>query len=212
MNMFSEILGSLGSSVISIIDSAGELGVFLLMTLESANIPIPSEIIMPFAGFSASRGLMNFWVVVLVGALGNLTGSLISYWIGVRGGRPLLERYGKYFLVSQRDLEKGDYYFKRYGIKIAFWSRLVPIVRTFVSLPAGINRAPLTPFAIFTFTGSFLWSALLAWLGFWLGENWTAVRPYFEQLSFLIFGLIILVVIIWIWQHLKNGKSVTSDQ
>lgn len=205
--IFQSILSWLAALVVSIIDTTGELGIFLLMTLESANIPIPSEIIMPFAGFRVSRGLMDFWTVVLVGALGNLVGSIISYWIGLRAGRPLLERWGKYFLVRRSDLEKGDYYFRKYGVKIAFWSRMLPIVRTFVSLPAGLNRASFAPFALFTFAGSFIWSAFLAALGFWLGENWGTVRPYFEQLSAIIFGIIVLTVVIYIWNHVKNGIS-----
>jgi len=202
-----DVLVWLAEFVISVINKTGEFGVFILSTLESANIPIPSEVIMPFGGFAASTGTLSIWLVILAGALGNLTGSLISYWVGFKGGRIFIERYGKYFFVSTSDLEKGDKYFKKYGTKIAFWSRLLPIVRTFISLPAGINKAPLASFSTFTFIGSLLWSALLASLGFWLGENWTVIRPYFEQFTYAIAGLIILGLVIYIWYHLKDRKQ-----
>ena len=195
------------TQVISFIEATGELGVFLLMALESANIPIPSEIIMPFSGYAASIGVFGFWIIVLVGALGNLAGSLVSYWIGYKGGRPLLEKYGKYILVHKSDLEWGDRVFLKHGLKIAFWSRLLPVVRTFVSLPAGINKAPLKSFAVYTFLGSLIWSCFLTYIGFWLGENWALAGPIFERFSFLIAGGIVLVIIIYIWHHINNAKK-----
>ncbi len=208
--MIETILEQIAHWTIVLIESTGEIGIFLLMLLESANIPIPSEVTMPFAGFLASSGKFSFWIVVLVGALGNLVGSLISYWIGLKGGRPFLERHGKYFFVNIKDLEKGDRAFKNHGLKIAFWSRLLPVVRTFISLPAGINRASLKGFALYTFLGSFIWSALLAYVGFWAGENWQFLHPIFEKLSFLILSLLVLVVVIYTWRHLKNGKDSYS--
>ena len=203
--MIAAILGWLAGWAVGVIESTGELGVFVLMAAESANIPIPSEIIMPFGGFAASAGSLSFWGVVFAGALGNLVGSLVSYWIGLKGGRPVLERWGKYLLIHPADLERGHRLFHRYGLAIAFWSRLLPVVRTFISLPAGINRAPLLTFSLFTFLGSFLWSWLLAWLGFTLGENWEVIRPHFENFSWLIVGFTILGIILYVWRHFKNG-------
>jgi membrane protein DedA with SNARE-associated domain len=200
MSFFEHILVPLGEFVVSVIEATGEVGVFVLMALESANIPIPSEIIMPFAGFVASRGELLFWFAVLAGALGNTIGSVVSYWIGIRGGRPFLERWGRYIFIHARDLERGDRAFQKYGVKIAFWSRLLPVVRTFVSLPAGINRAPFAPFVVFTFIGSLIWSCLLT-------DN-----PFFLRTSVAIVILIVLIIAGYVWYHIKNGKSQASHR
>lgn len=209
--MVQHILEWAAFQVTNFIELSGEGGVFLLMALESANIPIPSEIIMPFSGYVASIGGVSFWAIVFAGAFGNLAGSLVSYWVGFKGGRPFLEKYGKYVLIHSRDIEWGDRAFARHGPQIAFWSRLLPVVRTFISLPAGINRAPLKSFAVYTFLGSLIWSWFLAFIGLKLGENWQQVRPIFEQFSTLIGGFIILAVIIYIWYHLKKKKNNTHE-
>ena len=201
------ILEWLARLVIGFIDSSGQVGVFILMAAESANIPIPSEIIMPFSGFLASVGRFNFWVVVVVGALGNLAGSLVSYWIGAKGGRPILERYGKYVLINKKDFERGDRAFQKYGIKIIFWGRLIPVVRTFISLPAGISRVSLGGFTLYTFAGSLIWSGILAFIGFKLGENWELARPAFERFSALIAGFIVLGIVLYIWHHIKDREK-----
>lgn len=211
MFIFHALLEWLAQLVIQVISATGEWGVFWLMAAESANILIPSEVIMPFAGFLASRGVLGFWLVVLAGALGNLAGSLVSYWIGLKGGRPFLQRYGKYFFVSQKELEWGDRAFRKHGNKIAFWSRLLPVVRTFISLPAGINRAPLKSFSAYTFLGSFIWSWLLAYVGLVLGENWETARPFFERFAWLIVGLGVLAVVVYVWKHVKELRKERSS-
>ena len=207
MSLFDTILVPLGEFVIAVIESTGELGVFVLMAIESANIPIPSEVIMPFAGAVAARGELLFCGAVLAGALGNTVGSVISYWVGLRGGRPFVKRWGKYFFVRESELERGERWIERYGVHVAFWSRLLPVVRTFISLPAGVVRAPFLPFTVFTFIGSFLWSAFLAWVGFVLGERWHEIEPFFRQASVLIVGVFVVIVVLYIWYHIKDKKQ-----
>lgn len=202
--MTTEILSWMANIITSFISWGGNTSVFLLMTLESCGIPIPSEVTMPFAGFLASQGTLNLWTVAIVGALANLAGSLLAYWIGWKGGRPLVEKYGKYILLSHHDLEKSDRFFQKYGKATVFFTRLLPIIRTYISFPAGIAKMNLTEFSIYTLLGSFPWSLGLAYLGFRLGENWEELRGFFHKFDYLILGLIILGIIYFIRKHLKK--------
>ncbi len=191
-----------------IIETYGLLAVFVLMTLESALIPIPSEITMPFAGFLAGRGLMNFWVVVIVGATANLAGSLIAYWLGFTKGeewvRVVIKKWGKWFLIKEKEFDRAIKWFQKYGGMVAFTSRLLPIVRTFISLPAGIAKMNLASFSILTFIGSFIWSAFLAFLGLKLGQNWLSIEPYFRQFQFLIIGVGVGASALYVRAHFKK--------
>lgn len=184
------------------------IAVFLLMTAESALIPIPSEITMPFAGFLAGRGVMGFWPAVLVGALGNLVGSLLAYWLGYVKGeewvRVVIKKWGKWLLLREEEFDKSKDWFAKYGQGITFGSRLLPIVRTFISLPAGIAKMNLPYFALLTLIGSFLWSGVLAFIGLKLGENWLTIEPVFRKFQFVIVGLGIAAVAFYIWTHLKR--------
>lgn len=208
--MISDLLSAIGNFVVSVISHWSYLGVVVLMAIESANIPLPSEIIMPFAGYLVSAGQFNLIFVAVLGALGNVLGSLISYWVGRYGGRPLIERYGKYILVSRHDLDLADKWFARFGDKAVFFGRLVPVVRTFISFPAGISRVSVGKFTAYTFLGAFPFSLLLAFLGFKLGQNWENLRVYFRQFDILI-ALLILAAIIWyIWRHVRNVKRQNS--
>jgi len=193
-----------------IIETYGLLAVFVLMTLESALIPIPSEITMPFAGFLAGRGLMNFWAAVTVGAIANLTGSLLAYWLGFTKGeewtRGAIKRWGKWLLIKEKEFDRAKKWFQDYGNWVAFGSRLLPVVRTFISLPAGIAKMNIILFSIFTFIGSFIWSAFLAFLGLKLGQNWLAIEPYFRKFQFLIVGAGLLAVILYVRAHLKERR------
>ncbi len=198
------VLTFLASFIINTISATGYFGITALMALESACIPIPSEVIMPFSGFLVSSGEFNFWWVVVWGALGNLIGSLIAYGIGAAGGRPLIERYGKYILISHHDLNLADRWFRKYGQATVFFSRLLPIVRTFISFPAGISRMNLKKFSIYTLAGSLPWSFALAYAGLALGKNWESLEMYFREFQWVIAGLIILGIIWWIWRHIKN--------
>lgn len=186
----------------------GLLAVFLLMTAESALIPIPSEVTMPFAGFLAGRGIVDFWLVVFVGALGNLIGSLGAYALGyymreewVRGA---IRKWGKYLLIHEKDFDKAISWFDKYGQGITFGSRLLPIVRTFISLPAGIAEMDIKLFSLLTFVGSFVWSGILAYVGLKLGQNWQAIEPIFRKLQYVIVGAILFLVFLYVRRHLKR--------
>ena len=203
MNASASIIGAISLGVVRLIEFGGYGGILLLMTLESAGAPIPSEIIMPFSGFLVAEGKLGFWPVVLMGTVGNLAGSLLLYWIGSAGGRPFLERYGKYFLLSKRELERSERWFGRYGGPIVFFGRLLPVVRTYISLPAGLSRMPLVPFCLYTFIGSAPWSALFAWLGVKLGANWIVIETYFRKLDIVIVVAFAAFVAWWIWRQRK---------
>ena len=199
------------TNLTALISTYGLLAVFVLMTAESALIPIPSEITMPFAGFMAGMGVFDFWTAVAVGALGNLVGSLLAYWLGYAKGedwvRFAIRRWGKWLLIREHEYDKSKAWYQKYGQGITFASRLLPIVRTFISLPAGIAKMNLPLFSALTFIGSFLWSAVLAYVGLKLGENWLSIEPYFRKFQFVIVGLGALAVGLYIYTHIKRRKE-----
>jgi len=186
--------------VISTIRDTGYLGIFLLMTLESALIPIPSEIIMPFSGYLCFRGELSILFVVLAGTIGNLVGSLIAYLLGVKYGREFVVKYGRYFLLSKKHLEKAEYLFNKYGEIIILISRMLPAVRTVISLPAGIGRMPIKKFSLYTFVGSIPWNFALTYLGYQLGSEWPIIFKIMEKLDILI----ILAVIVFVTWYIKS--------
>jgi membrane protein DedA with SNARE-associated domain len=169
----------------------GYLAIFVLMTLESACIPIPSEITMPFGGLLAEQGTLNIWWVGLIGAVANLVGSLIAYWAGATGGRALVLRYGRYVRIREHDLDRADAWFARYGTQAVFWSRLLPVVRTFISLPAGTARMKLGRFSLYSFLGSLPWSFGLAFGGYFLGRNWEKLAQNVEIAAYIVAGLLV---------------------
>lgn len=174
------------------------------MAIESACIPLPSEIIMPFSGYLVFTGQFTLFWVSVAGAFGCLVGSIVAYAVGCYGGRPLVLKYGRYVLLSHRDLENADRFFAKYGDWAIFISRLLPIIRTFISLPAGIARMRFGRFCIYTFLGSVPWCWFLAFIGKKMGENWTLIRNYFHKAD-LVIGILIVAGIIWfVWRHLKN--------
>lgn len=177
---------------------------FLLMFLESANIPIPSEIIMPFSGFLANSGVFNFWLVVFIGALGNLIGSLFSYWLGYLVRKGIL-RWDNHKISNE--VERAKLWLERFGDYAVFISRLLPVIRTFISFPLGILKfKSLWRFSILTFAGSFIWSGFLTYLGFIFGKNWQILEIYFRKFDYLIL-LSLVVAIIWgAWRHFKKQK------
>jgi len=189
----------------------GYLGVVAAMTIESAAIPLPSEIVLPFAGWMVSRGLAepltgtawSYWGAVSAGVLGNTLGSLLSYWVGRAGGRPLLERYGRYVLIGAHDLEVADRWFARWGEATVFFSRMLPIVRTFISVPAGIARMPVWRFVLFSVLGAVPWVMLLVWGGTVLGENWVGIKNALRGLDYLIAALILALVALFVWRHVR---------
>ncbi|GAB4316399.1 MAG: DedA family protein [Methanobacteriaceae archaeon] len=182
---------------IHLIENLGYWGVFIGMTLESACIPIPSEVIMPFAGYVVYEGKMTLIGITVVGALGNLFGSLIAYFVGLKGGRPFMEKYGKYILITNNRLEMAEDWFKKYGHEAVLISRVLPGVRTFISLPAGIAHMDLKKFIIYTFLGSLPWCFILGYIGVQLGPEWKVIKGYFS-----IIDEIVVIVIIWFFAYL----------
>ncbi len=194
--------------VIQIIRYLGYPGIFILMTLESVNIPIPSEVIMPFSGFLVQNGTFNFWVVALVGTLGNVAGSLLSYYLAewilyIRNRYKFLR-----LLLSEKHLEKTNIWFRKYGSYSIFFGRVVPVVRTFISLPAGIGKMNAAKFTSLTFLGSALWSVFLTYIGLLLGSNWTRIQRYFHQADYVI---LILIVVSALYFLIRRKKSRVDD-
>ncbi len=204
--MITNLIDLLAKFVIAVIGFTGYSGIFFLMFVESCGIPMPSEIIMPFSGFLVNLGQFNFWLVAIIGALGNLGGSLLAYWLGAKGGRPLIEKYGKYILISKHDLDTADYWFLRYGNLTVFFGRLLPVVRTYISFPAGISKMNLKKFIIYTFTGAFLWSTLFAWLGVKMGSNWELIRTKLHNFDLLMLIIVIILIVWYVVRHLRKTK------
>lgn len=205
--MIAKIIAILAHFIIETISASGYLGIVILMGIESACIPLPSEIIMPFSGYLVFRGDFELIRVGLAGAFGCLVGSVPAYYLGLYGGRPLVERYGKYVLISHRDLDLADRWFERYGDWAIFFSRLLPVVRTFISFPAGVARMNFHRFVIYTFLGSFPWCLGLAYIGMKMGENWDTLGGYFHQFDVIIGGAIALGITYYVWHHLKGRKK-----
>ncbi|MFY9458052.1 MAG: DedA family protein [Candidatus Spechtbacterales bacterium] len=201
------ILEWLSSFIISAIENTGYAGIAFLMALESANIPVPSEIIMPFSGYLVFQGKLNLLQVVFWGALGNLAGSILSYYLGYFGGRRVLEKYGKFLFISGSDIDLADRWFQKYGTIIVFASRMLPIARTFISFPAGIARMNVFKFSAYTFTGSLIWSYFLTYAGVIMGENWTRLEVYFRKFDWAIAALIVMGAGWWVWRHIKIHNS-----
>ncbi len=202
--MLSHALNLVGVLVISFISGSGYLGIVLLMAIESACIPLPSEVIMPFSGYLVSVGRFSLLGVALAGALGCNLGSIAAYYAGARGGRPLAERYGHYVLVTRRDLELAERWFARYGDWAVFFARLLPVVRTFIALPAGIARMNFVRFNIYTFLGSLPWCYALAYAGMKLGQRWKTLGPYFHRFDTVFMVLLIAGALWFIRNRWKN--------
>mgnify|MGYP001590940221 CR=1 FL=1 len=199
-----QIITFLTGVIIQLIQSTGYLGIFILMTLESALIPIPSEITMPFAGFLAQKGELNLFLVILAGAFGNLAGSLIAYGIGFYLEEHvilrLVKKYGKFLLITEHEYVRSMHWLKKYGDQVAFFSRIIPAIRTFISLPAGLSEMNIWKFSLFTFLGSLIWSAFLASIGFYFGEEWDFLEPYFKKFEILL-GILFIIFILWFINH-----------
>lgn len=205
--MIGKIISLLASFIMAGISSLGYSGIALMMAIESACIPLPSEIIMPFSGFLVSQGRFTLFGTALAGAIGCVIGSIVAYVVGRYGGRAFIWKYGKYILISHHDVAMADRWFDRYGGWVVFFSRLLPVIRTFISLPAGIARMKFIPFIVLTFVGSLPWCYLLAWAGFALGARWETLGVYFHRFDTLIGIIIIAGAAWWIWRHVKAVKS-----
>ncbi len=212
--MIARLLEILSGIIVAIISTLGYSGIVLLMAIESACIPLPSEIIMPFSGYLVSTGEMNLWVVAFAGAVGCVLGSLVAYWVGMKGGRPLIEKYGRYVLVSRHDLDLADRWFEKRGEIIVFVSRMLPAIRTFIAFPAGVARMNLKRFVIYTFAGSFPWCLGLAYVGQKLGEKWNkddTLKTWFHRFDFLIGIAAVLLIVWWVWRHLGHLRKEDAE-
>ncbi|HWI28889.1 MAG TPA: DedA family protein [Stellaceae bacterium] len=213
--MIEHLIALVASFVIATISSLGYAGVLLLMAIESACIPLPSEVIMPFAGYLAWTGRFNLALVATAGALGCNLGSAIAYGVGYFGGRPLVERYGRFLLMSQHDLDLVDRFFGRFGGLAVFIGRLLPVVRTFIALPAGVARMPQGRFHLYTFLGSWPWCYVLAFVGYRLGDAWDRdprLKAVFHEFHLVIVALFVLALVWYVWRHWKNRLPARAER
>jgi len=202
--MLTSLLEWLARLIIAVISHSGYPGIVVLMGIESACIPLPSEVIMPFSGYLVSIGRFKLIWVAVAGAIGCNVGSIVAYYIGALGGRPLAEKYGHYVFVTRHDLNLADHWFSRYGDWAVFLARLLPVVRTFIALPAGIARMNFLRFNVFTFLGSLPWCLVLAYAGVKLGERWVTLREYFHRFDTVLVVLIVIGAAWFIWTHVKD--------
>ena len=205
--MLENILALLANWIQEVITNLGAWGVALLMAIESCNIPLPSEVILPFAGYLVTKGVFSIHTAAIFGALGCVIGSIPSYYLGYFGGRKFIEKYGKYFLISKHDLEIADKWVDKYGDWAFFVCRMLPVVRTFISLPAGILKAKKRFFFTFTFFGSLIWSYLLVYVGIKLGENTQALKHIWHKFDAVIIIACMILGIIYIYHHIKHLKE-----
>ncbi|HWA95028.1 MAG TPA: DedA family protein [Terracidiphilus sp.] len=208
--MSEKIIALLVVFVTNVIDAGGYGGVAALMAIESACIPLPSEIIMPFAGYVVYLGHMNLWIVATAGAIGCNLGSVVAYWIGAKGGRPMVERYGRWVLMSRHDLDRMTRFFEKYGSITVLVGRLLPIVRTFIAFPAGIAKMPQGKFHLYTFVGSWPWCYALAYAGMKLGEKWHTDARFEQAFHRFHTGVevVLLAGLVWfVWSHLSRSRK-----
>jgi len=201
----------LSNALLNLFTTYGYLGIIVAMAIESCCIPLPSELIMPLAGFLAYQNRLNLGGAALAGAVGCVVGSAVAYWIGATEGRALLLRYGRYIMISHRDADRADAFFERRGDATVFFTRLLPIVRTFISLPAGIARMNFKKFLAYTFLGSLPWCFVLAYAGYKLGQHWQDVGSTLHKYDLLVGIVIVALVGLYVYRHLR-GSQVQDEQ
>ena len=197
-------MGGLSDIFLNFIDSWGYFAVALLMGMENACIPVPSELILGFAGYLVYAGRMTFWGALWAGMIGGMLGSVFAYLVGSYGGRTFVDRYGHYFLIKKSHVDKAQEWFDRYGIKAVFFSRMLPVIRTFISLPAGFAHVNMSKFLVFTFLGSLPWTALILWAGMLLGENWKTLMKIGHEASI---GFIVICIVGGAYWYFKKKKE-----
>lgn len=205
--MFEKILGALAAFVIAVISAGGYLGIALLMAIESACVPLPSELIMPFAGYLVSTGRFDLFLAATAGALGCNLGSIVAYEVGKRGGRPVAERWGRFLLIGADELDAADRFFARWGNLAVLIGRLLPVIRTFIAFPAGVARMKLLPFHVYTFLGSWPFCLLLAWIGMKLGDQWHSdprLKAAFHRADLVIGLVLVALVSFYVWHRVRG--------
>ncbi len=202
--MTEKIFSLVSAFIIAAISSLGYGGVILMMAIESACIPLPSEIIMPFSGYLVHTGRFELQLVAIAGAVGCLLGSYVAYFIGANSGRWFLLNYGRWVLIAPHEIELADWFFDKWGRSAVFISRLLPVVRTFIALPAGVSRMRLLPFTVYTLAGSYLWCLALAYAGMKLGQHWEELAPYFHRFDTIIAILILAGAALVIYNRIRS--------
>src|SRR6267154_3194543 len=208
--MLDKVISGLSAFIIATISALGYGGVVLMMAIESACIPLPSEIIMPFSGYLVATGRFGLQMVAIAGAVGCLLGSYVAYFVGSWGGRPFIERYGRYILIAPHELETADRFFERWGSLAVFLSRMLPVVRTFIAFPAGVARMKLLPFTIYTLIGSYIWCLVLAYAGMKLGQHWDDLAPYFHRFDAVIAIVLVVGIAALIYNRVKSIRAAQT--
>jgi membrane protein DedA with SNARE-associated domain len=209
--MIAKLISILAGFIIASISTLGYTGIAAMMAIESACIPLPSEIIMPFSGYLVSQGRFTIFGTAMAGAIGCVVGSIVAYAAGRYGGRSFIWKYGRYILISHHDVAMADKWFTKHGQAVVFFSRLLPVIRTFISLPAGIARMPFIPFIIYTFVGSFPWCYALSYVGFRMGEKWDTLGFYFHRFDAVIGAVILAGAVWWIWRHISHCRKPPAE-
>ncbi len=213
--VFDFLNGPVRDLVTQIYDAVGYLGVALWVAIESVIIPIPSELVLPFAGFLVGTGdavepltgqRWSYWLVVLAGTIGATLGALVAYAIGAWGGRPIIERWGRFVGISGTDLDRAEAFFARYGEAASFFGRMIPVIRSLVSFAAGVARMPLGRFIVFSFLGSLPFTALLVFAGVQLGANWESIGAVIKQFEYAILGVLVVLIVVWIWLRIIKPR------
>lgn len=192
------------------IDVLGYGGIVLLMAIESANVPLPSEMILPYAGYLVQQGQMNFHLAALAGAIGCVVGSIPCYWLGYWGGPAFLRKYGKWILLTPDDITAAEAWTRRFGDWAFFLCRMLPIVRTFISVPAGVLKARFWPFVGLTFVGSLIWSYLMVWVGVYFGENLHAFKEIWHQFDLAIAVVLLVLGVLYVWKHVQHLRQPSN--
>ncbi|MGH7814040.1 MAG: DedA family protein [Candidatus Binataceae bacterium] len=208
--MIDKLISGVSAFVIASISTLGYGGVILMMALESACIPLPSEVIMPFSGYLVATGRFGLQMTAIAGAVGCLLGSYVAYYVGATGGRRFILRYGKWILIAPHELEIADRFFERWGAPAIFFSRLLPVVRTYIAFPAGVSRMRLWPFTIYTLLGSYPYCLALAYFGMEMGNNWGRLGPYFHRFDTAIVIAMILPAIWVVYNRLKSLRAAPN--
>jgi membrane protein DedA with SNARE-associated domain len=207
VDLLDRIVAPLAAFILATISSLGYGGIVLCMTIESACIPLPSEIIMPFSGYLVTTGRFTLWGVALAGAAGNVLGSWISYWLGLKGGRPLAQQLARWRIIRMEEYDRADHWLNRHGLQVAFWARLLPIVRTFISFPAGAARVPFWRFTLYTFLGSLPWALGLAYVGVLFRDHWQNIRHYWRGLDLVVVLALLALFGVWLFHHFRPSRE-----
>lgn len=206
MHLLEKVIAPLSAFILATIGTLGYGGIVLCMAIESACVPLPSEIIMPFSGYLVSTGRFSLWGVVLAGAVGNVLGSWVAYYAGMKGGRAAAEGLAKFHLIRMEEYDRAESWLRKHGLQVAFWTRLLPIVRTFVSLPAGAARVPFWRFTLYTFLGSAPWCLGLAYVGVLFREHWAKIKDYWHGFDLVVVIALLVLFVLFLRQHFRGSR------